>query len=310
METAMDERAASNRKEMVERIARAIPKDGVCEPLPGLQLYRSSRPYEAVYGVTDPCFCVIAQGSKVVMVGDRTHRYDPAQYLLATVELPSVSHLVDISEENPYLSFRLVLDSALVSSMMVETGIPSRTAGDANAISVSPLSPDLLDVSVRLLRLLESPTEARILEPMLKREIIFRLLQGEQGDRLRHVAVLGGHAHRIARAVQRLQEEFNRPLRMEDLAEELGMSPSGFYRQFKEVTAMSPLQFQKQIRLQEARRLMLGEDLDAASAGFRVGYEDVSQFTREYKRHFGEPPMRDVSRLRAQARPQTIATAI
>jgi AraC-like DNA-binding protein len=169
------------------------------------------------------------------------------------------------------------------------------------AIDVSPLDAGLLDAVVRLVRLLDSPTEARFLSPLVTREIVYRLLRGEQGDRLRHTAVLGGHSHRIARALERLRNEFDQPLRIEEIARELGMSVSGFHHHFRAVTAMSPLQFQKQIRLQEARRLMLGEDLDAASAGYRVGYGDASHFTREYKRRFGAPPARDVERLREAA---------
>lgn len=169
------------------------------------------------------------------------------------------------------------------------------------AIDVSPLDAGLLDAVVRLIRLLNSPTDARFLAPLVTREIVYRLLAGEQGDRLRYIAALGGHTHRIAKAIERLRKDFDQPLRIEDLAGELGMSVSGFHHHFKEVTAMSPLQFQKQLRLQEARRLMLDEHLDATSAGYRVGYDDASHFNREYKRLFGAPPMRDVERLRQAA---------
>jgi AraC-like DNA-binding protein len=168
-------------------------------------------------------------------------------------------------------------------------------------IDVSPLDAGLLDAVVRLVRLLDSPTEARFLAPLIKREIVYRLLRGEQGGGLHHTALLGGHGHRIARALERLREDFNQPLRIEYIARELGMSVSGFHHHFKAVTALSPWQFRKQMRLQEARRLMLGEDLDAASAGYRVGYGDASHFTREYKSLFGAPPMRDVERLRETA---------
>ena len=169
------------------------------------------------------------------------------------------------------------------------------------AIDVSPLEANLLDAVVRLVRLMDSPAEARVLAPGIAREIVYRLLVGEQGDRLRHVAILGGQSHRIARAIEQLRNEFDRPLRIEDIAHELGMSVSAFHHHFKAVTAMSPLQFQKQLRLQEARRLLLVQGLDAASAGYRVGYDDASHFNREYKRQFGLPPMRDVERLRETA---------
>jgi len=154
---------------------------------------------------------------------------------------------------------------------------------------------------VRLTRLLDAPAEAPVLMPLITREIIYRLLIGKQGTRLRHLAILGGYTSHIARAVARLRQDFDQPLRIEQMARELGMSISGFHHHFKAVTALSPLQFQKQLRLQEARRLMLGEDLDAASAAYRVGYLDASHFNREYKSLFGVPPMRDVQRLRQEA---------
>ncbi len=168
------------------------------------------------------------------------------------------------------------------------------------AIDVSPLDVNLQDAVVRLVRLLDSPAEAPVLMPLITREIVYRLLMGEQGARLRHLAILGGYTPLIARAVERLRQDFDQPLRIEDLARELGMSVSGLHHHFKAVTAMSPLQFQKQLRLQEARRLMLSEDLDAASAAYRVGYHDASHFNREYKSLFGVPPMRDVQRLREE----------
>lgn len=296
-------RVYTYREELAERIARAITEDGSIEPLKGLRLNRYSTPTEPFHGVSQPSLCVIAQGSKEVLLGDSRYRYDPAHYLLATVELPIVGQVVEATAERPYLSLRLDLDPALVSSVMVEAGhLSSRTQGDVRALDVSPLDADLLDAVVRLVRLLGSPAEARVLRPLITREIVYRLLKGEQGNRLRHLALLGGHTDRIAEAVERLRKELNQPLRIDSLARELGMSVSGFHHHFKAVTAMSPLQFQKQLRLQEARRLLLGENLDAASAGYRVGYDDASQFSREYKRLFGQPPMRDVERLREAAR--------
>jgi AraC-like DNA-binding protein len=185
---------------------------------------------------------------------------------------------------------------------MIEAGLPSpRGQAGVKAIDVSPLDEGLLDAVVRLVRLLDSPADARILMPMVTREIVYRLLVGDQGSRLRHLTVLGGATTRIARAIERIRTDFDKPLRTESFAQELGMSVSGFHAQFKAVTAMSPLQYQKRMRLQAARRMIIGEDLDAASAGRRVGYEDPSHFTREYKSLFGEPPLRDVQRVRAAA---------
>src|SRR6476661_4137940 len=295
-------RTNAYREELAERIARAIPADGAVEPLKGLLLNRSSTPTEPLHGVSRPSLCVIAQGSKEVLLGESRYRYDPAHYLLATVELPVVGQVLEASAERPYLSLRLDLDPALVGSVMVEAGhLSSRDRGDVRALDVSPLDADLLDAVVRLLRLLDSPAEARVLRPLITREIVYRLLMGEQGNRLRHVALLGGHPDRIADAVERLRRDFDQPLRIDALAQELGMSVSGFHHHFKAVTAMSPLQFQKQLRLQEARRLMLGEDLEAALAASRVGYYDASHFNREYKSLFGVPPMRDIQRLREEA---------
>jgi AraC-like DNA-binding protein len=296
------DREAAYREELAERIALAAPQDGRVEVLKGVILHRASRETDPMYGVSEPAFRVIAQGSKQVLLGESVYRYDPAHYLLATVGLPVVSRIIEATRERPYLSLRLVLDPGLVSSVLVEAGhLPARGRGDVRAMDVSPLDPDLLDATVRLVRLLDSSGDARMLQPLITREIVYRLLKGEQGNRLRHLALLGGHTDRIAEAVERLRTSYNQPLRIESLARELGMSVSAFHHDFKAVTAMSPLQFQKQLRLQEARRLLLGEDLDAASAGFRVGYEDPSQFSREYKRLFGQPPMRDVEHLRQVA---------
>jgi AraC-like DNA-binding protein len=289
----------ASREELIERIARAVLEDGTVEPLEGLQLRRASSTTEIGHSVSFPALCVVAQGSKEILLGEDRYRYDPAHYLITSAELPIASRITEASRERPYLRFLLELDPTLVGSVMVEAGHPvAQSHAAVKAIDVSPVDAGLLDAVVRYVRLLDSPTEARFLAPLIQREIVYRLLVGEQGGRLRHIAVLGGHSHRIAVAIERLRENFDRPLRIEDLARELGMSVSGFHHHFRAVTAMSPLQFQKQLRLQEARRLMLGEDLDAGSAGYRVGYSDPSHFTREYKRLFGEPPARDVGRLR------------
>ncbi|MBW4594220.1 MAG: AraC family transcriptional regulator [Brasilonema angustatum HA4187-MV1] len=297
------ERAQANREELTLAIAQVIRHDGTIEPLKGLHLKRSSSPTESCHGVSVPAFCAIAQGSKEVLLGSDRYQYDPMRYLLATAELPVVSQILEASKEKPYLSLRLDLDPVLVGSVMVEAGYPlSQSRANVKAIDVSPLDANLLDAVVRLVRLLDSPAEAHVLAPLIKREIIYRLLMGEQGNRLRLIAVLAGYTHYIARAVDRLRKDFNQPIKIESIARDLGMSVSGFHHHFKSVTAMSPLQFQKQLRLQEARRLMLGQNLDATSAAYRVGYEDASHFNREYKRLFGAPPMRDVERLREAAR--------
>jgi AraC-like DNA-binding protein len=296
-------KAQAARDELAERVARAVHEDGVVEAPGGLRLIRRSSPTPKDHGVSSPAFCVIAQGSKEVLLGDDCYRYDADHYLITAAALPTATRVTEASEERPYLGVVLALDPALVGSVMVEAGHPApREHAAVRAFEVSRLDAGLLDAVVRLVGLLDTPAEeARFLRPLVTREIIFRLLKGEQGDRLRQIAVLGGRSHRIARALERLRKDFDRPLRIEDIARELGMSVSGFHHHFRAVTAMSPLQFQKQLRLQEARHLMLAEDLDAANAGYRVGYSDASHFNREYKRLFGAPPVRDVERLREAA---------
>ena len=300
----MNERALrreeETRAELVELISSLVQSDGILEPIPGLRLTRASHPTDHVHAVTKPCFCVIAQGAKEIYLGESVYRYDPYRYLLATIEVPVTGQIVEASIPRPYLALRLELDPLQVGSAMVEAGLPTPTGhAEAKAVVVSKLDAGLLDTSVRLLRLLQSPSESRVIMPLVKRELVLRLLMGEQGNRLRHLPLQGGYSDYIAKAVDRLRNEFDRPLRIEALAKDLGMSSSGFHHHFKAITDMSPLQFQKQIRLQEARRLMIGQNLDAASAGLRVGYDDASHFSRDYKRLFGNSPARDAERLRS-----------
>ena len=295
-----EQRTKSNREELVERIAQAIPEDGILDVSPGFRLARSSRPTAPVHDVYEPAFCFVAQGSKQALLGEEVFRYDPGHYLIFTVDLPLVFQVEEASKERPYLGFRLNLDPSLVASVMMESGIEIKK-GDASAkaLDVGPTDANLLDAVVRLVRLLDSPFEVKVLAPLITREIVFRLLMGGQKARLGHLLALARDAGRISKAIEHLRENFDRQLKMDNIARELGMSLSGFHHHFKSVTAMSPLQFQKQIRLQEARRLMLGEDLDAASAGFRVGYEDPAYFSRDYKKLFGAPPQRDITKLRS-----------
>lgn len=258
-----------------------------------------SRASERIHGVSNLAFCVIAQGAKEVVIGDRKYRYDSERYLLTTIELPIAGCVVEAAHDMPYLSLRLDLDPGMVTSVMIEAGIhASSGGGDAKAIAVSVLEPDLLDAVVRLLRLIDQPRESRALFPLIQREIILRLLMGDQGARLRCLPTYGSHSDRIAQAIDRLRRDYQSPLSVESLARDLGMSPSGFHHHFKSVTDMSPLQFQKGLRLHEARRLMLDERMDATSACLRVGYGDSSHFSRDYKRLFGESPVRNVERLR------------
>ena len=210
------QRVQANREELVERIARAMREDGTAQPLQGLHLYRHSWPLELVQGVVEPSLCVTAQGSKEVLLGESRYRYDPSQYLLVPVELPYVVQIFEASKERPFLSLRLELTPTLVGSVMVEAGHSSPSGhADVRTIDVSPLDGHLLDAFVRLVRLLDAPAEAPVLLPLITREIIYRLLMGEQGTRLRHLAILGGYTPHIARAVARLRQDFDQPLRIE-----------------------------------------------------------------------------------------------
>jgi len=295
-------RMETDRIELADRMSRAMLRDGTVEPQPGINFSRFSQPTELHHGFYDPCLCIIAQGAKTLVLGEDAFRYDLAHYMIATVGVPMTAQVVEASARNPYLGLRLILDPAVVSSVMVEAGIvQSRGDGDVKAVDVSRLDSELLDATLRIVRLIERPGEYRMLAPLIVREIVYRLLIGAQPCRMRHLATFGGQAHRMVRAVEKLRANYDKPLSIEALAKELGMSLSGFHAHFKAVTAMSRLQYQKQIRLQEARRLMVSENLDAGEAGYRVGYDDQSHFSREYKRHFGEPPMRDVERMREAA---------
>ena len=298
-----EQRAQASKEELVERVAQAMREDGAVNPMQGLHLQRNSSPMVSVHGLYGPALCIIAQGSKEVLVGDDRYRYDPAHYLLITVELPVVSWVLEASKEQPYLSLHLELDMALVRSVAAEAELsPPQKPAQVKALNTGPLDAGLLDAVVRLVRLLDAPAEAKVLAPLITREIIYRLLLGERGSQLRRMADQGGNSHYIARAAEQLRQNLAQPLRVEEVARDLGMSVSSFHSHFKAVVGLSPLQFQKRMRLQEARRLMLYEALDAAGAGYRVGYDDAAYFSREYKSLFGVPPKKDVERLREVAR--------
>lgn len=300
--SADDRRTEVNREELAERVAKRCVNDGANPVAEGLNFFRHSHPTQATHGVYSPSICVIAQGAKEVLLGDERFRYDPGNYLLCSLDVPVVAQVVEATPAKPYLGLKLELDPTLVTSVSVEAGVsPGRSDSSVKSIAVSPLRGDLLDAFVRLFRLLDNPADYRVISPLVTREIIYRLLMSEQGPRLRQMAVFGGTTHRITKAVQTLRTRFSESLNIEDLARDLGMSVSSFHQHFRTATTMSPLQFQKLLRLQEARRLLLAEDLDASTAAVRVGYDDASQFTREYKRLFGDPPMRDVARSRQSA---------
>jgi AraC-like DNA-binding protein len=299
MEARELERVQAGREELGERIARLVAEDGSVEAAPGLALFRYSSPTGPVYAVNEPSFCIIVQGSKELVLGNERYRYDASRYLLVSAGLPVVGCILEGTKDRPYLAVRIGLDPALVTAVLLESGLLAPQVSRAiKAIAVSRLDANLLDSVVRLVRLVDAPRDYTALAPLAIREIVYRLALGEQGGRLNQIALSAGRTHRIAKAIELVRKSYDKPLRIPSLARQLGMSTSGLHHHFKAVTAMSPLQFQKQLRLQEARRLLVAGDFNAATAGYRVGYDDASQFSREYKRFFGEPPIRDVERLR------------
>ncbi|AGP38038.1 AraC family transcriptional regulator [Sorangium cellulosum] len=291
--------------ELAALIERFTAEDGMhATVVKGMSLIRASRPSEPLHTVYKPMVCLIAQGRKQVMLADEVVVYDPARYLVVTVDLPLVGQVLVASRERPYLCLALDLEPGDVGALLTEPGLPRPSAAsggerEERGLFVSRTDLPLIDAALRLIRLLETPHDIPILAPLAVREIHYRLLKGEQGARVQRIALAGSQAQRIAKAISMVKSNYTRPLRIEAIAREVHMSPSALHHQFKAVTAMSPLQYQKQLRLQEARRLMLGEVVDAATAGYRVGYESPSQFSREYSRLFGAPPSRDVARLRS-----------
>lgn len=285
---------------LLARIERRVPECGKFPTaIPALSLIREERPTEPRNYMQEPSVCLIAQGKKRLLQGKDCFVYDSNHYLITALDLPVVAEVIEASGERPYFSLRLSLDQRTISELMVESALPApRGASREQAMTVSELSLPLLNAFLRLLDLLDEPESIPVLGPLVEREICYRLLMGEQGPLLRRIASSGSQGYQIARAIDWLKKNFDKPFRVEDLAELSLMSASSFHHHFRLLTSMSPLQYQKWLRLQEARRLMLAERLDAASAAFRVGYESPSQFSREYSRMFAAAPSRDIKSLR------------
>lgn len=270
--------------------------------VPGLALFRREQPSEPATGMYEPSICLVAQGAKRVALGDETYVYDPCHYLITSVHLPTVVQVTEASPEKPYLGLRLTLDLREVAQLMADSTVPQpHPQQSSRGMATGELTLPLVNAFQRLIALLADEQAIPVLAPLIQREIIYRLLVGDQGMRLRQIASAGSQSQQIARAIEWLKSNFAQQLRIDDLAAQARMSASTFHHHFRSMTALSPLQYQKQLRLQEARRLMLAERMDAATAAFNVGYESPSQFSREYNRMFGAPPLRDISRLRQMA---------
>jgi AraC-like DNA-binding protein len=267
--------------------------------IPALTLHRRKAPTEPLHCIYGLGLGVIAQGAKQVLLGDEVIDYTPGQSMLTTIDLPVVSHVTRASLREPFLGLMLTLDTRHITQMASEMELVQRAQGRAYpSISVEPLEVNLVDALVRLVEVLDEPALVPALAPLIQQEITIRLLASPHGERLRHLVAAGSPSQQIAKAVAWLKRNFRQALLVDDLAARAHMSPSTFRQHFRDITGTSPLQFQKQLRLQEARQLMLNQNLDASNAGGLVGYESPSQFSREYSRLFGAPPQRDVRRMR------------
>ncbi len=252
-----------------------------------------------IHGVSEPLLAIVVQGQKEVFLNEETYRYGVAQYLVVSVDLPLSGCAIKATPDQPYLGFKLGLDPVQLCDIIAQTSLGmEKKDNSVRGWFISDAEPPLIDCAIRLTRLLDTPQDIPFLAPMIIREIYYRLLLGEQGEAVRQIATSGSTMQRIAEVIKRIKTDFVKPLRVEDLAEQANMSPSSFHRHFKEVTSMSPLQYQKQLRLLKARHLMLTENVDATNTAYQVGYESPSQFSREYSRVFGAPPIRDIERLR------------
>jgi len=293
------EHRQAERVSLADRIAIWTAGRNILEtPIPGLNLHRWETPTEPTSYMLPPSICLIGQGRKRLFLGEESFAYDTHRFLITSVDLPVVTQVIEASGDRPYLGLTLELDLRVIAQLMLGQDMPlARPSRERLGIAVSEISSPLLDAFNRLIDLLEKPEDISTLAPLVKQEIFYRLLTGEQGSLLRQITTVGNHGYQISRAIDWMKENFSKPVKMEELASKAGLSLSAFHNHFRSMTAMSPLQYQKRMRLNEARRMMLTEHIDASRAAFRVGYESPSQFSREYSRQFGAPPMRDIKNL-------------
>ncbi len=275
-------------------------RPGLSTAIDGVLISRVDAPTKPATSMSGVVLALVAQGAKSLAVGDRIYAYRAGQYLVASVDLPITGHFTEASPERPALGFGLMLEPSAIAELLLQAdpaSIPRAGQGAPPGVTVSDASPELLDAVVRLLRLLDQPRDAQVLAPLIKREILWRLITGEQSGTIRQLGLADSGLVHIARAVRWIREHYAQSFRVQDVARLSGMSVSAFYRNFQAVTAMSPIQFQKQIRLQEARLLLAAHRGDVTGVGYAVGYDSPSQFSREYRRQFGAPPSRDTGRL-------------
>lgn len=288
--------------EIAAIIARNVANDGFhATAIDRVMLARSSTVTMPMPSVCRPQLCLVAQGRKEVRLGDCVLRYAPGRYSVVTYDLPVIGHVVEASPTTPYLCMYLDFDPIMLGELVLRVPPPPQAPSPVVGKTVSEASAALLEAALRLLRLLDDPAALSVLGPLAQQEILYRLLTGPDGARMRHITFSQGRMAQMGRTIAWIGQNFRERFSIERLAAEVGMSSSSLYEHFRAVTALTPLQFQKQLRLQEARSLMLVDDIDVTTAAIRVGYESPSQFSREYRRHFGAPPARDIARLRASS---------
>lgn len=294
---AEQDRLSKTLIDIVERHTQG--RHAVETAIPGLHLSRWEHPTEPTSYTMGASVCLIAQGRKRVMLGEDAYEYDANRYLVTSVDLPVVAQIQEATQEAPYLGVMLGLDHALLAQLIVDSNLPVQAArSTGRGIGVSELSLPITRVFIRLLELLDSPADVAILAPLIKKELFYHLLVGPQAGRLRQLVLAGSHGHQITQTIAWLKTNFREQTTMDELADQAHMSRSSFYQHFRNVTSLSPLQYRKHLRLQEARRLMVVENFDSVSAALDVGYESATQFNREYRRLFGLPPGKDAANLR------------
>ncbi|MZQ81082.1 helix-turn-helix domain-containing protein [Paenibacillus sp. 5J-6] len=289
-------------RELAQLIENNTDGDGVHPTvIPSLSMIRDSVTTLPSFSVHEPSICIVAQGTKVVILGEECYKYGPSSYLVVSLVSPVSAQVIQATPDAPYLCIQLKFDPKDVLSLMNVSDQPLAAKGDSQrALFVDKTKTSLLDAVIRLVRLLDNPEDVSVLSPLIIREILYRILNGGQGNALKQIAMSGSSSNRIANVVQQIKQNYTTPLRIEELASIANMAPSSLHRHFKKVTTMSPLQYQKQLQLQEARRILLSESADAADVAFQVGYESPTQFSREYTRLFGLPPISDIKRLRGE----------
>lgn len=298
----MFEQLYRQRIELAKIIESHTERDGTrLTTIPSLFFSRYSNVTGPNYGVHKPSLCIVVQGMKEVFLSQERYQYGPADYLVASVKLPITGQVTEASSEIPYLALKLEFTPSEILEVLREFQMDADKKENAKrGMYVSKIASTLLDAVTRLVRLLDTPEDIKILAPLITKEIIYRVLQGEHGAMLKQIAIEGSSTHQVSAVIEHIMNNYEKSFKIEELAEIANMSVSSLHRHFKEITAMSPIQFQKQLRLQGARSLLLSESADAADVAFRVGYESPSQFSREYSRMFGFPPKEDVKQLREQ----------